>query len=100
MELKEFVETTLVQIAEGIAAANEQLQGGNTGAIINPAESLRRSPKEVVRPVDFDVALTVSEENVSKETTKAGGKLGILSVVSLAASADSEDAGTNRREAI
>lgn len=100
MELQEFVRTTLIQIAEGVSEANAHLKNGATGALINPSGTYGGQVKDAIHPVEFDVALTVSDESVTKGTSESGGKAGILTVASVNAKVGSEDSGSNRREAV
>lgn len=83
MELKDFIRETFVQISKGIEEANTELQ--DSSAIINPnnvyvnAEnrqnygrlSKSKEYNRIIETVDFDVAVTASDEN------EAGGKFGI-----------------------
>lgn len=70
MDLKDFIAGTLVQIVEGVHAAQQQVValGGN----VNPYdqhESLYGSSltRGVVQSVIFDVAITAEENSASKE---------------------------------
>lgn len=73
MELKEFIKETLVQIAQGVREAQEELK--EQGTIINPELSHAPSGEKIMvqgRPymlqqVDFTVALTLSESGSSKK---------------------------------
>ena len=80
MELQQFIKTTLVQIANGIIAANEAL--ADTSARVNPRnlipagedqqhygyvlqESEATKYKRPVETIEFDVALVATEESGS-----------------------------------
>jgi hypothetical protein len=103
MELKDFVEESLVQIARGIEAASKALE--DTNAHINPKNVYVNSDSRqnygrlvkkqeynpVVELVEFDVAVHASE---GKETN---GKIGI-SVGSIGLGAGGKSQETNRSE--
>lgn len=91
MDLKDFVKSSLSQVAEGIIEANNALK--DTDAIVNPAEivvnsdnsqaygrtkrpELKEDPTRVVEKVEFDVAVTVQEG----ESTNAGIKVSVMSI--------------------
>lgn len=93
MDLKDFVKSSLHQIAEGIIEANEALS--DTNAIVNPPDitvysetsqaygrtkstdsTQPASESRVVEKVEFDVAVTV-EDGTAKDT---GIKVSIMSV--------------------
>lgn len=59
MDLKTFVETTLIQIIEGSAAAISYVQNTDLNAKINPfsPQGFYSNPKDV----EFDVAVTVTD---------------------------------------
>ena len=80
MNLTEFVEKVLVQIAQGVHGAQKGVAG--TGATINPAP---RGSIAIVAPggvelqnVEFDVAVSASEE------TEGKGGITVLSLVGVA----------------
>lgn len=93
MELKDFVKTSICQIAEGILEASEALK--QTNAIVNPenivvnseqsqAYGRTRPPRDdgppsgsrIVEKIDFDVAISVQEGTA----TSAGIKVAMMSV--------------------
>ncbi len=93
MDLKDFVKSSLHQIAEGMIEANEALTG--TDAIVNPADIVvnsensqayartlasnsTRDPNDsrIVEKVSFDVAVTVKEGKAKD----AGIKVSVMSV--------------------
>lgn len=75
MQLDEFVKTSLEQLIGGVAEA--QKSATDSGATINPGF---RTPKSgevasngsVIREVEFDVVVTVSEETGSKAGLRVG----------------------------
>ncbi len=94
MQLSDFVADALVQIAQGVLKANEQL--AETGAIANPANVVLRSQdghvygrtssetkiaERMVEVVKFDVAVFASEEK-----DKKGGAGIVVAAVTLGAS--------------
>jgi hypothetical protein len=91
--LEDFVRDSLVQIVRGAKAAHEEI-GGHGGAV-NPKPN-QRIPEESggywsgstpVYPVDFDVAVTASEES------GAQGKVGVVAgVLGLAGGISETDA--------
>ena len=84
MELRDFIENTLISIKEGVRGANQGL-----------AKSLGENPDSLyftmhaskTHSINFDVAVTVSNEEGKSKS--GGGKLNI-SVVSIGAEAGSE----------
>ena len=82
MDVKEFVESTLVQIVEGISNANEKLKG--SGAIVSSKHVMpvrdgsTRNEKtgDLVNLIDFDVAVTVNE----KDTADGGAGIEIAGI--------------------
>jgi hypothetical protein len=102
MDLKEFVKETLVQITAGVRDAQAEVR--TLGGIVNPA-TLSRSEgggsyfssvddMHHVFLVDFDVAVTVSENT----GTNAQAKLNVATLLSLGAGGQSANssAATNR----
>lgn len=103
MELKDFVEQSLVQISRGIEGASKALE--NTNAHINPKNVYVNSDNRqnygrliqnkeyypVVELVEFDVAVHVSEG------TETNGKIGI-SVGSIGLGAGGKSQEANRSE--
>lgn len=88
MDLKDFISTSLTQIAEGILAASEALK--DTDAVINPtrlttysnaAQGFGRTAERddsggrLVERVTFDVAVSTEGETLGK----AGLKVGVAS---------------------
>lgn len=103
MDLRTFVAETLAQIVDGVAEAQSRLAQGATNARLNPAtrdagSQLYGDPQ----PVEFDVAVTVATQSDDLSADKIGAKAGLLSVVSLGASAESgtQSHETTRNEAI
>ena len=82
MDVKDFVETTLVQIVEGINIANGKLNG--TGAIISSKNvrplrdgtTYNTDTGHLVNLIEFDVAVTVIE----KDTAGGGGGIKIAGI--------------------
>ena len=103
MDLKDFVEASLVQISQGIEAASKALEG--TNAHVNPknvyvnADTRQNygrlvSTQEynpIVELVEFDVAVHASEG------TETNGRIGI-SVGSIGIGAGGKSQETNRSE--
>lgn len=100
MDLKSFVAETLVQIVEGVADAQKRIRELDVGAAVNP-NSIADTSKDklgVATPVEFDVAVTVTDESASK--TGAGSTVGFLSVVSAKVDAKAEASDSVRNEAV
>ena len=108
MDLKDFVNNSLTQIALGIIDANEALSG--TDAIINPTEIVVHSdssqaygrtrrpersegPTRVVERIEFDVAVTVQEG----ESSNAGIKVSVMSIGLGAGGESSSTTGSQSR---
>jgi hypothetical protein len=83
MDLQNFVAETLNQITQGVKEAKKKNEQGIAPPVATgdslPKHYLRTLSHEAVFPVEFDVAVTVSE------SSSAGGGAGltVLSVVSL-----------------
>jgi hypothetical protein len=102
MDLKDFVKETLVQISSGVKDAQEPIraQGGyvNPAARVhqtsNPAHFTTIEDGQAVFLVDFDVAVSVSEE-IEKGAT---AKLKVASILDIGAGGkkDSSSSVTNR----
>jgi predicted ATP-dependent Lon-type protease len=101
MDLKQFVSETLVQISEGIEAAQHRLREAGSEAVINTNMTKtddghmvtggRRQPVEFV---EFDVAILANEGT----ETKAGIGLAVASLLRLDAGGKStESAGRESR---
>ena len=111
MELKDFISSTIEEIARGILTASDQLK--DTNAIVSPhnfkinshdsqAFGRTKNPDivdhvdgntRVVQKVDFDIAVTVDEA----DKANAGAKISVLSI-GLGAGVETESkTGTNSR---
>ena len=66
MNLREFVKETLVQVCEGVKEAQQAVQA--TGAVVSPDTG--HTTRMQMQSVEFDVAVTVSEEG--EKTGNAG----------------------------
>ena len=66
MDVKEFVSKTLLQIVEGVQEAISQ---NPTNARINPSNSFAHALKQV----EFDVAITATDERDASGGIKVGG---------------------------
>lgn len=101
MDLKKFVQETLVQIARGVEGAQSEL--ANSGAVVNPrnvrgaggqegnvygflVEGQRDRYRKAVQAVSFDVVVSA----VEGATAEGGGRLRV-GIVSLGGTATSED---------
>jgi hypothetical protein len=68
MDLREFIQKTLTQIAEGVHAAQEAID--LVGGVVNPQDQRGTRPKDVmvisgdriVERVEFDVAIVATEQ--------------------------------------
>lgn len=101
MDLATFVRETLVQIVEGVSAATIEIDNLGTNARINPGIENAHNGGQA-RPVEFDVAVTVSQGSENKDQVKAGGSLSVLAVVGIKAGAEglSDTAAMQRSEAV
>lgn len=99
MDLKNFVAETLVQIVEGVADAQKRIEALGVGAAVN-AQYVHPGSRRIAtpRPVEFDVAVTVTDETASK--AGVGASAGFLSVVSARVDGKSETSDTVRNEAV
>lgn len=75
MQLEEFVQSAIQQIARGVSNASDDV--ASLGGRVNPHDhiaSLSRSPR--LTNIDFDVALVVTESQQSE----AGARLSVINV--------------------
>jgi hypothetical protein len=81
MDIKDFVENSLIQIVEGVVNANTKLKEMGAKVSSKDIRPLRESTtynqvtNQVVNLVDFDLALTVSD----KDSSGIGGGIKITS---------------------
>ncbi len=82
MDIKDFVENTLVQIVEGINNANEKLKDQGAKITSKDVRALREGTTlnsrtgDLVNLIDFDVAVTVNE----KDTADGGAGIKIAGI--------------------
>lgn len=76
MQLKDFISTALVDICQGIAEAQKEI---NSSAIA-PQMTELSGPKHAIEQINFEVCVTV--DNVDSSKDAKGHKLGILKVIS------------------
>jgi hypothetical protein len=92
MDLKTFITETLTQIVEGVSEAQSRIESAGHPAAINPSsigsDSVRNHGP--ASPVDFDVAVVISEESAQASGEKANASAGLISVVSLKAAGQLE----------
>lgn len=99
MELKEFIKEALVQISEGIEAAQTEVR--DCGGFVNPAHRASTKTSDTshfgavgngknIFLVDFDVSISVVEGT----ETDAQAKLNVASLLSLGAGGKSEQNST------
>lgn len=82
MNIKDFVETTIVQIVEGVNSANVKLK--DLGAIVTSKDvrplregtTYNTTTGDLVNLIDFDVAITINE----KDTTGGGAGIRIAGI--------------------
>lgn len=111
MELKDFVSSSIEQIARGIVDAGTKLS--DTDAIVSPEDfqvnshdsqalgrtrkreftTAREADTRVVQKVDFDIAVTVDES----QATNAGAKISVLSIGLGAGGESTSKTGTSSR---
>lgn len=105
MKLKEFVKSALTDVVEAVAEAQES--AGASGAVINPGSD-RENPREgqlmasavhvlssqvfyPVMPVEFDVAVTVTEG----ETVEGSGGISVLGIGTIGGGASTSGESTS-----
>lgn len=99
MELKDFIKETLIQIAQGINEAQEEL--AETDCIINPRDikedgfaNVRiKDKRHTVQCVDFKIALTSTTEAADK--TGIGVMLGSFGIGGNKTTSDGNTSNTN-----
>jgi hypothetical protein len=89
VELKEFIKQSITQISEALIETNDELQA--KGVVVNPGRvqvnsdtsqaygrlsNLNKHQTEVVQKIDFDIAVTVQDE----QKAGAGAKISVLSL--------------------
>ena len=77
LNLADFVQATLVQIASGVRAANETLSEGDKSRHHFVMEATRTPEGHTI---EFDVAVTASEEGEGGAGAKAGLKVAMVVV--------------------
>ncbi|MBX7459255.1 hypothetical protein K3152_13460 [Qipengyuania sp. 1NDH17] len=90
MDLQTFVAETLSQIVAGVDDAKRFIAEKEIEAEVNPTrrEAGRGAKVANPSPVEFDVAITVTDATDDNSAEKVGGKAGLISVLSLQASAE------------
>ncbi|MFM5392976.1 hypothetical protein ACEUAB_02300 [Aeromonas veronii] len=86
MQLEEFVQSAIQQIARGVSNASDNV--ASLGGRVNPHDhiaSSSRSPR--LTNIDFDVALVVTESQQSE----AGARLSVINVLSLGGKTQGND---------
>lgn len=102
MDLKTFVSETLTQIVEGVQEAAQKIADGGSGAAVNPTDIGYDSDQTHARPtpVEFDVAVLVSDETSQQSADSINASVGILTVLTAKAAAGMENqkGGAQRNE--
>lgn len=101
MDLKTFISETLTQIVEGVADAQSQMAAGGSGARLNPVfrTAAQKSHPSEAKPVEFDLALTVSQQSAESSSAKGEMRAGFISVFQAKVGADMEArSGTQSQE--
>jgi len=97
MDLKTFISETLTQIVEGVSEAQSRISETGVSAAVNPSNIGADSQRDhgPASPVEFDVAVLISEESAHASGEKAKASAGLISVVSLKASGELESGRTS-----
>lgn len=99
MNLEEFISETLTQIIKGVKKADDDAKAVGSGARVNPPvmdpgnktrTALFSNPYQTTDLIEFDIALTVSNE------TTGGGKVGIVHIASIGGEATSTNTTVSR----
>jgi hypothetical protein len=88
MELREFISATLKDIVGGIRDAQRDLAESAAQAVVNPAWNSVQNLHQHVQVVEFDVAVTATDQ-------KAQGAKGGIKVLSMELGANGEKSLTN-----
>lgn len=84
MQLEEFVQSAIQQIARGVSNASDDV--ASLGGRVNPHDRIAsRSPR--LTNIDFDVALVVTESQQSE----SGARLSVINVLSLGGKTQGND---------
>jgi hypothetical protein len=86
MNLSEFVESTLLEIMDGVSRAQDQWHACGRKGHVNPHWGGYEQGEKTLREVAFDVAVTV-EDGTAKE---AKGGLRVVSIIEAGGSAKAE----------
>ena len=79
MKLQDFIQQSLVEIVEGVKAAQKAVEDSNTEELVSAVSPTNRKNgivQKVLTPVSFDVAVTASETNGSG----GGGEIKVIGV--------------------
>ena len=95
MDLRTFVAETLKQIVEGVDDAKKHLAAGQTGAKVNAAYGSAHGA-----PVEFDIAVTVSNQSDDASSTNGKAKAGVISVFQAQVGASLESRSEARSEEV
>lgn len=95
MDLRTFVRETLTQIIDGVADAKAGLEMRSSGAVINPSYGTAQAT-----PVEFDVAVTVAQQQDEAAAMKGEAKGGVLSVFQAKVGADLETKAASHSEQV
>ena len=98
MNLEEFVAQTLTQIVAGVREATQRIDALGTNARVNP-QTIRSADDAADRQsiVEFDVAVTVVDQEDATARDKISASAGILAVVSAKLSGESGNEKTERQ---
>jgi hypothetical protein len=103
MDLQTFVAETLTQIVGGVREATQRISELGTNAKVNPVTvRYNDNPEARKTSVEFDVAVTVVQQEDDRTNDKVAASAGILSVVSarIAGEAANEKLERSRNEMI
>ncbi|CAN5203087.1 hypothetical protein BH10PSE13_BH10PSE13_00130 [soil metagenome] len=106
MDLRTFISEALTQIVAGVLDAQQSIDALNSNARINPKRvgAGAENPHADPTPVEFDVALTISQQTTEGSNEKTGGNVqgGILNVFSAKIETEMGDArsGSSNNETV
>ena len=102
MDLRKFIAETLCQIVSGVEDARRDIGSMGTNAAINPTTHQSSSTKRyaAASPVEFDVAITVSDRSDAMVEAGEARETGVIEVVRSLSTVNSSSAiGASREDA-
>ncbi|WP_155931629.1 trypco2 family protein [Methylopila sp. 73B] len=91
MEIKDFIKEAIIQVQQGVREAGDYLRKNDGRGLINPVWTKEKYHEDLIRNIDFDIAITATTEKKGSAGLKIPGL-----AVDLGASAGRENQTANR----